>query len=145
MSKDADILQINATLSVPRAEFSFHFARSQGPGGQNVNKVNTKAALRWPVISNRSLPDPVRSRFLDKYRNRITKEGVFVISSQRHRDQGRNIDDCLQKLRALIMDVAEPPKMRKPSKPSYGSRIRRRKAKEANSTKKALRRPPRMD
>lgn len=144
-SRESVMFQITERLQVPRDEFQFRFARSQGPGGQNVNKVNSKATLRWPVHENDSLPLAVRQRFQAKYRNRITKEGDFVISSQRYRDQGRNVQDCLDKLRLLLADVASPPKARKSTKPTRGSKVRRRKAKEENSQKKSLRKPPRMD
>lgn len=139
------MLEITNKIKVPRREFSFRYARSQGPGGQNVNKVNTKATLRWPVTENESLPEPVRNRFIAKYRHRITNDGVLLITSQRYRDQSRNIQDCLDKLRALILEVSTPPKPRRPSKPTQGSKVRRRKAKEATSQKKSLRKSPPLD
>jgi len=139
------MLEITKAIHVPMRELRFSYARSQGPGGQNVNKVNTKATLRWAVAENESLPPAVRYRFLSKYSNRITKDGELVMSSQRYRDQGRNIQDCLDKLRDLIFEVSQPPKPRKKSKPTKGSKVRRRKAKEANSQKKSNRKPPKMD
>ena len=139
------MLRINEKLHIPMAEIQFTYARSQGPGGQNVNKVNSKATLRWPVSANASLPEPVRDRFVDKYRNRITKEGELVMTSQRYRDQPRNMEDCLNKLRELILSVATPPTKRKVSKPTKGSRVRRRKAKEQNSQKKSMRKPIKPD
>lgn len=139
------MLHINDKLHIPMAEFQFTYARSQGPGGQNVNKVNSKATLRWPVFKNESLPEPVRDRFLVKYRNRITKDGELVMTSQRYRDQPRNVEDCLKKLKELILSVALPPTKRKPSKPTKGSRARRRKFKEQNSQKKSMRKSIRLD
>lgn len=139
------MLEITKSIHVPMREFRFSYARSQGPGGQNVNKVNSKATLRWAVAKNESLPPAVRYRFLSKYSNRITKEGDLVLTSQRYRDQPRNVQDCLDKLRDLIFKVSTAPKARRKSKPTKGSKVRRRKAKEANSQKKSMRKPPRMD
>jgi ribosome-associated protein len=69
------MLVVNAKLKIPLREFRFQFARSSGPGGQNVNKVNTKAELRWNVVLSGSLPDPVRRRLLAQQRRRITSQG----------------------------------------------------------------------
>ena len=139
------MLVVNDRIKVPLREFRFTYSRSQGPGGQNVNKVNTKATLRWPVKHNLSLPVVVRNRFLDRYKRRITTEGDLVMTSQRFRDRGRNVADCLEKLRAMILEVATTPKKRVETKPSKGSKVRRRKNKEATSARKRLRKPPRMD
>ncbi|MEM7314562.1 MAG: alternative ribosome rescue aminoacyl-tRNA hydrolase ArfB [Planctomycetota bacterium] len=138
----ARMLTVNNTLRVPLEEFDFSFARSGGPGGQNVNKVNTKALLRWKVVESNSLPGSVHQRFLNKYRNRLTQTGDLIITSQRYRDQGRNVADCLDKLRVMILAVATPPKVRKKTRPTLGSKIRKRKNKEAQSQKKQRRRPP---
>ena len=142
---DSPTFEVTQRIQVPRDEFRFRFARSQGPGGQNVNKVNTKATLRWLILENETLPAEVRNRFIAKYRNRITKEGELVITSQRYRDQARNIQDCLDKLRKLLLEVARPPTPRKVTKPTKGSKVRRRKDKEAISKKKTLRKPPSVD
>ncbi len=138
------MLTVNDTIQIPLREFDFTFARSGGPGGQNVNKVNTKALLRWKVIGNDSLPPGVHARFVAKYRNKLTNDGELVITSQRFRDQGRNVADCLSKLRAMILAVVAPPKVRRKTKPSRGSKIRKRKSKEAQSQKKQRRKPPGM-
>ena len=139
------MLNVNNKISVPLREFEFTFSRSSGPGGQNVNKLNTKALLRWRVTTTPSLPIGVRTRFLEKYRRRITGDGDILITSQRFRDQGRNVADCLAKLRDMILTVESPPKTRRATKPSRGSKIRRRKAKEINSKKKQMRKPPSRD
>jgi len=139
------MLVINPRLKIPLREFRFSFARSSGPGGQNVNKVSTKATLRWPVLKSRSLPEPVRERFLAKYHRRITAQGDLLVTSQRFRDAGRNVADCLQRLREMIAEVASPPKARKPTKPSQGSVGRRLEEKRKHSLKKQLRRRVRDD
>lgn len=139
------MLSITKTIGIPLREFQFTFCRSAGPGGQNVNKVNTKATLRWPVMRSRSLPEAVKQRFVAKYGRRITKEGDIVISSQRFRDRGRNVADCLNKLRHLVASVVTAPKRRRPTKPGRAAKARRRHEKEALSRKKQMRRRPVSD
>ncbi|MEX0819985.1 MAG: alternative ribosome rescue aminoacyl-tRNA hydrolase ArfB, partial [Pirellulaceae bacterium] len=119
------MLEINHRIAIPLKEFAFTFARSSGPGGQNVNKVNSKVTLHWDVTNSPNLPDDVRDRFLAQYPRRINKEGQLVISSERFRDQGRNVTDCTNKLRDLILTVATPPKKRRPTRPTKGSKERR--------------------
>jgi len=139
------MLIVNDRIQVPLKELRFTFSRSQGPGGQNVKKVNTKAMLRWAVTKNHSLPAGVRQRFLQQFKRRITKEGDLVLTSQRFRDQGRNVADCLAKLRGLLALVAQAESVRKATRPSAGSRARRRRQKEAQSRKKQRRRRPEPD
>jgi ribosome-associated protein len=134
------MLSVTPRIQVPEDEFTFTFARSSGPGGQNVNKVNSKALLRWPVTVSPSLPDEVRLRFIQRYRRRMTDTGEVLISSQRFRDQARNVDDCLEKLREMILAVAQKPKVRKKTKPSRASKQRRLQAKREQSQKKQARR-----
>lgn len=134
------MLVVNDKLSIPLREFSFSFARSSGPGGQNVNKLNTKATLRWSVENSPALPNDVRERFKSRYRRRITTDGELVMSSQRFRDQGRNVADCLSKLRDMLDAVAKPPKRRKPTKPTASSKRRRLREKRRISDKKQNRR-----
>ena len=135
------MLIVNDRLKIPLREFQFTFARSSGPGGQNVNKLNTKALLRWPVTSSPSLPESVRRRLLSNARRRITAEGDLLIVSQRFRDAGRNVADCLEKLRKLLAEAAVVPKPRKPTKPTRASVRRRLDQKRKQSQKKQQRRP----
>ena len=131
---------ITSQLEIPLREIRFSFARSSGPGGQNVNKVSSKAVLRWPVVTSPSLPEEVRQRFLARQRRRITGEGELVITSQRFRDAGRNVADCLEKLRQMLRESAAAPRPRKPTRPTRASRQRRIAEKRIHSQKKQQRR-----
>jgi ribosome-associated protein len=139
------MLRINDRISIPMDEFRFDYARSGGPGGQNVNKVATKATLRWSPAESPSLPDPVRRRLLRAISSRLTTEGELIISSQRTRDRLRNIDDCLDKLRDLVLEAATPPKPRIATRPTLGSKQRTTEAKKQRSQTKKLRKPPSFD
>ena len=80
------MLVVNSQVQIPLAEFEITFAHSGGPGGQNVNKVNSKAVLRWGVRNSLSLPEAVRQRFLQRYASRLTADGELLVTSQRFRD-----------------------------------------------------------
>jgi len=140
-----DHLVINDRIRIHRDELQFTFVRSSGPGGQNVNKLNTKAVLRWNVAASTSLDPAVRQRFLVRYRRRIAADGSLVLTSQRFRDQSRNFADCLEKLRAMVAEVAAPPRPRKPTRPSRASVERRLERKREQSQRKQRRRPPRTE
>jgi ribosome-associated protein len=134
------MLVVNSQLRIPIAEFEISFVRSSGPGGQNVNKVNSKAVLRWSVRHSSALPEAVRQRFLQKYAARLTNEGELLITSQRYRDAPRNSQDCLEKLSTMLLSVANPPKRRRATRPTRGSVERRLKAKRNQSAAKQGRR-----
>ena len=134
------MLVVNSQIRILASELKFTFVRSSGPGGQNVNKVASKASLRWNVAASTALSEDVRSRFLERYESKVTTAGDVVITSQRYRDQGRNAADALAKLRSMIAAIARPPKPRKPTKPSRAAAARRLETKRAHSKKKQLRR-----
>ena len=134
--KSTLMLIAGSRLQIPMREFTFTYARSSGPGGQNVNKLSTKAILRWPMRTSKSLPEAVRGRFLAKYGNKLTTDGDLLITSQRTRDAGRNTADCLEKLRLMLSIVAEPPKNRRPTKPTKSSIHRRLEHKRRQSGRK---------
>lgn len=127
-------------LEPPLGEVRFSFARSSGPGGQNVNKVESKAVLRWNVAQSPSLSAALRARFLERFARRITSEGELLIASQRYRARERNVADCIAKLRAMLDEVARPPKPRKATKPTRAARERRLATKRVQSRKKLERR-----
>src|SRR3954447_16212720 len=105
------MLRINDRSSIPLAEVRWDVSRSGGPGGQNVNKVNSKVVLRWTPGASPSLPGPDRARLLSTLATRLTKEGELLVVSQLTRDQPRNLADCLAKVRALVLAAATPPKV----------------------------------
>src|SRR5438128_1466665 len=133
-------LEITPTLKIPDAELRLSFARSSGPGGQNVNKVSSKAILHFDVLTSPSLPPDVRERFLSRYKTRVTTAGEIVIHSEEFRDQPRNIQACYDKLREMVLTVLRPPKKRRPTKPTRGSKVRRLNEKKKRSDVKAGRR-----
>ena len=133
------------TVDLPLRELRFQYARSSGAGGQNVNKVATKAILFWPVAESRALPAAVRERFLARHARRINREGELVIASQRFRDRGRNVADCIEKLRALLDEVAAPPRRRRATRPTRAARQKRVEDKKRRGAVKAARRRPGSD
>jgi ribosome-associated protein len=138
--KDSAMFIIDHRLRVPEEELDWSFARSGGPGGQNVNKVASKAVLRWDVAKTPSLPADVKARLRSQHANRITSDGVLILTSQQYRDQERNRQDCLEKLRAMILRAAVAPKKRRPTRPTRGSKERRIEAKKRRATIKTSRR-----
>jgi len=116
--------------------------RAQGAGGQNVNKVSSAVHLRYDIHAS-SLPADVKERLLALRDSRITQEGVFVLKAQQHRTQEMNRVDALARLQAVIDSVATPPRVRRPTKPTYGSKQRRLEGKSQRSQIKNLRGPVR--
>ena len=123
-------MEINERIHIRTEELVFSFARSGGPGGQNVNKVSSKAILRWNLAANHSVPQTVKARLRTLQLNRITGDDELVIQSQEFRDQEKNKQACLDKLRDYLLQAAAVPKVRRPSKPSRGSKERRLTAKK---------------
>ncbi len=135
-------LRVGDRIRVEGGELRFQFARSAGAGGQNVNKVSSKAILRWAVGSAPGLPPDVRERFRCRFARRITRDGELVLTSQRFRDQRRNVEDCLDKLAAMLAQVADAPVPRRPTRPGRGSAERRLRDKRTRSALKSQRGRP---
>jgi ribosome-associated protein len=134
------MLKVNSRIAVPEVELRFTFARSSGPGGQNVNKVATKAILRWSPARSAGVPPDVLERLLVHCASRMTAAGELVIACDRHRSQKRNATECLARLRDLLLLAARQPRPRKATKPTRASRARRKEAKLARARKKRDRR-----
>lgn len=123
---------------LPRDEVSFSFSRSSGAGGQNVNKVNTKATLHWRITETK-VPHDVMERFARRYAGFMTQDGEVQITSQENRTQKANIDECFKRLERMLEAVWYPPKPRKATKPTRSSVMKRLKGKKLDSEKKKLR------
>jgi ribosome-associated protein len=133
------MIRINDTISIDDGEVSETFIRSSGPGGQNVNKLATAVQLRFDVRHSPSLPHEVRARLERLSGKRLTRDGVLVITAQRHRTQERNRDDALERLVELIRAAAVRPTPRRPTRPTFASKTRRLEGKKRRSGVKALR------
>jgi ribosome-associated protein len=130
-------------LRIGPGSLFWQFSRSSGPGGQHVNRTSSRAELRYPLLSARDLPEPVRQRLVDLVRPRLTHAGELILTSQRHRDQSRNVADCLAKLTALVARAAVEPRMRRATKPTRAAATRRLESKRRRSQIKHLRGSPR--
>ena len=139
------MIEVTSRIAIADSEISETFIRASGPGGQNVNKVNSKAVLRWNPGASPSLPPAVRDRLLRLVGNKLTVEGELLISSQATRDQGRNQEDCLDKVRDLVRSIAKPPRVRRATKPTHGSQERRIESKARHSETKRGRQKPSSD
>ena len=133
---------VTPEIAIDEAELAFSFARASGPGGQNVNKVETAVELRFDVWASPSLNERVKRRLVELSGSRLTKEGVIVIFAQTFRTQELNRQEALRRLLGLIAEAAERPKPRIKTRPSLSARKRRVDSKVRRGETKRLRSGP---
>ena len=132
------MVQISKTVIIPDNELDLSAIRSQGAGGQNVNKVATAIHLRFDINAS-SLPNYYKEKLLQLSDRRITNDGVVVIKAQEHRSQEQNKEEAIKRLQELVRSAIIVPKLRKPSKPSRSSQTKRLDSKSKRSQIKATR------
>ena len=134
------MIRIADGIAIDEREIAETFIHASGAGGQNVNKVATSVQLRFDVRRSPSLPEPVRQRLERLAGRRLTRDGVLVITAQRHRTQARNREDALARLVELISRAAVPPVPRRPTRPTAKARRQRLETKLRRGATKRLRR-----
>ncbi len=135
-------MQIPTNCTIPNDEITYEFMRSNGPGGQNVNKVESAVRLKFDLKSNSTLPEDVKTRLFNIAANRITKAGVLTIVSRRSRRQDKNRKDALKRLKELIEQASRKPKPFKKTAVPLRSKLDRLNSKKRRSQQKQLRRFP---
>ena len=139
------MVQINERVEIPDSELTFRYSRSSGPGGQNVNKVATKVTLLFPVIDSAALTDEQKSRLAQRLANRISRDGLLHVTSERHRTRSANQRDAVQRFAALVAEALTPPKTRHATRIPSSSKRRRLERKRRQSEKKRLRERPAIE
>lgn len=138
------MLQVSSRISIPLQEIELQAVRSQGPGGQNVNKVSTAVHLFFDIRAS-SLPEVYKQKLLEKKDRRISPGGVVIIKSQQARTQEANREKALRRLKDLIKEVMQVQKSRTPTAPSRSSKEKRLQEKDTRSKTKKYRRRPGLD
>ena len=132
-------LIIDKSLSIPEAEIHTEFVRASGPGGQNVNKVNSAVQLRFDIRQSSSLNEEIKKRLIKLSGRRVTEEEILVIEAKRFRSQLQNRHDAIERLAKLIRKALIPPSVRKKTKPSHAAQKKRMEQKHQRATLKKLR------
>ncbi len=133
------MIEITPTFSLDERELEFDFIRSAGPGGQNVNKVSSAVQLRFDVANSPSLTPEIKARLATLGGSRVTQDGSLIIEAKRYRSQEQNRLDAIKRLVVLLQKAFEPPKVRKPTKPSVTARAARVSSKRQRGAVKRIR------
>ncbi|MGM0576492.1 MAG: alternative ribosome rescue aminoacyl-tRNA hydrolase ArfB [Myxococcota bacterium] len=132
-------LRIDGRLSIPAQDLSYEYARSGGPGGQHVNKTETLVRLRLDLDGCRVLEPPVKRRLRKRWPGHVTKDGEFLVTSDETRSRKRNTKDARERMASMIRRALQPPKRRRPTRPTRASKRRRIRAKRHRGEIKSLR------
>lgn len=133
-------IEIDAEVEIPLREIALSYARSSGPGGQNVNKTDSKAVLRFDIPHSSALPEGARERLLERLASRLTKAGELVLSCDQHREQTRNRESVLERFRKILADALKVEKVRRKTRTPGYVRAQRLADKRIRSGRKELRR-----
>lgn len=144
MASDDDLTFVRG-VRIPLSDLVFEFSRGSGPGGQNVNKVNSKVTLRWNIAGAMHLSDDIRAVLLEKLKTRVTNDGELVLHASEYRDQPKNREAAIARLVSIVSTALHREKARKKTRPSRGSVERRIQASKRKSAVKKMRRPPPSD
>jgi ribosome-associated protein len=136
------MIAIDDNLSIPEEEVTFTTSRSGGPGGQNVNKLETRVTLRFDLAGSASLSEEQKARIQERLATRITKDGVLHVTSQRHRTQGANREAAVERFAELLRESFREEAPRKKTRPSRAAKARRLNEKRRHSQRKQERRAP---
>jgi len=132
----SEILTITSRIRIPLREIRIDFVRSGGPGGQNVNKVATKAVLRFNLRDSPSFPEATRQRAMTRLASSLTNDGDLILTSSKYRDQSRNRAEALRRLAEMLSDASRPRKQRTPTRPTRAAKERRLAEKKAHGRRK---------
>jgi ribosome-associated protein len=141
----SDPLHLGAGRTLPRDEIAVECARSSGPGGQHVNKTETKVILRWSPGASPSLTEFARQRIAERLAARINNAGELVLHCDEYRSRRRNLEGAFDRLEALLKEALRPVRARKATRPTQASKVRRKQAKRRQAERKQGRRKPGLD
>jgi ribosome-associated protein len=133
------MIYITSSITLDESEIQQGFIRASGPGGQNVNKVATTVQLRFDVANSPFLPNDVRERLISLAGRRITGDGILIIDARRFRTQGQNRQDAIDRLVELIRKASQQTKVRRPTRSTLASRVRRLESKRRRKQTKCMR------
>jgi ribosome-associated protein len=140
-----DPLRVTHGVEIPASEVAMEFARASGPGGQHVNKTETRVTLRFALARSPSIPRELKERMIERLASRLTKSGEILVTSGSRRDRSQNMDEAWSRLEMILRRAAMVPKPRKKTRPSRGAKERRLSEKRRTAQRKEGRRSPRGD